>query len=162
MISFCVSILSYVWRTGAVDDPSDGIRPPLSDNAALAIRTVVTVIFTLGVLYFVLIMRTFGRYSEREAGRKWKPNVYLSRPGPRPMSSIREGLDALETQERGRTSRQERRIGESATGLGLTGVTGHPIVNSPSQAQLDINASKYTVNSSEKGIPLREKVPAKL
>ncbi|CAL1701919.1 unnamed protein product [Somion occarium] len=70
MISFCVSILSYVWRTGAEDDPEDGIRPPLNPTVALAIRVVVTVIFGLGLLYFALIMRTFSTYGEREAGRR--------------------------------------------------------------------------------------------
>ncbi|KAI0075404.1 hypothetical protein K474DRAFT_1559655, partial [Panus rudis PR-1116 ss-1] len=119
MIAFCVSILSYVWRTGAVNDPPDGIRPPLSPNAALSVRAVVTVIFVLGLLYFVLIMRTFAKYSEREAGRKWKAGGYLSRHGPPPMSPIREGSNLVENQERGRLSRQD---GDAVSGLGLTGL----------------------------------------
>lgn len=62
--------MSYVWRAGAEGDPIDGLRAPLGAHAAIAIRTIASVILCLGLLYFVLIMRTFGAYSTRELGRR--------------------------------------------------------------------------------------------
>ena len=73
MLSFCLAILSYVWRTGASDDPSDGVYPPLTPGEALAIRTVLTVVFGVGLVFFVMILRTFASYGTREVGwrRSW-------------------------------------------------------------------------------------------
>ncbi|KAK7696464.1 hypothetical protein QCA50_001121 [Cerrena zonata] len=70
MIAFWVAIMSYVWRAGAEGDPVDGLRPPLTPHVAIAIRVLASVLLGLGLLYFMLIMRTFGAYSTREAGRR--------------------------------------------------------------------------------------------
>ena len=66
MAAFCVAILSYIWRTGSADDPDDGKHAPLSHGQALAVRTALTVIFGLGLIYFILVLRTFGTYGEGE------------------------------------------------------------------------------------------------
>ncbi|KAF5391240.1 hypothetical protein D9757_003010 [Collybiopsis confluens] len=61
MILFIVSILSFVWRTGTESDPDE--RPPLSDKQALGPRIAITLLFLLGMVYFVLIVVTLKSYS---------------------------------------------------------------------------------------------------
>ena len=60
MILFVVAILSYVWRTGASNDPDP--RPPLSPRAAVGPRIAVTGVFAVGLVYLVLIVRTLKSY----------------------------------------------------------------------------------------------------
>jgi hypothetical protein len=67
MILFIASILSFVWRTGSIDDPipPDGMRDPLGKKEVLAPRVVITAVLGLGMVYFGLIVRTlrsYGRY----------------------------------------------------------------------------------------------------
>ena len=73
MVAFCFAIMSYVWRTGSSDDPPDGVRPQPAPHQALGLRVVLTAVFALGLVYFILIVRTFGSYGERETGwrRSW-------------------------------------------------------------------------------------------
>ena len=73
MTCFCVAILSYVWRTGSTLDPSDGTYPPLTPHQALIVRALLTAAFGLGLVYFILILRTFSTYGEDEADwrRSW-------------------------------------------------------------------------------------------
>ncbi|KAJ3785829.1 hypothetical protein GGU10DRAFT_375436 [Lentinula aff. detonsa] len=75
MILFIVSILSFVWRTGAESDPHD--RAPLSDRAALGPRIAITFVFFLGMLYFFLIVRTLQSYGSNNAGRGERTRVYI-------------------------------------------------------------------------------------
>lgn len=125
MTSFCVAILSYIWRTGSSDDPSDGIYSQLSPNQALAVRAVLTIIFGLGVVYFILILRTFGTYGEREAGwrRSW---LATGRPvgGERTRDTRRDEIE----RERGRRHQRDRdsERGDQhspSVGLGLLGAS---------------------------------------
>lgn len=60
MVFFIVSILSFVWRTGSVLDPEE--RPPLSAREALAPRIIITSLFCIGMVYFVMIVRTLKGY----------------------------------------------------------------------------------------------------
>lgn len=123
MIAFCTAILSFVWRTGSSADPTDGQRPPLTDVQAICVRVLVTVVFALGVLNFVLIMRTFGSYGETESGRKgrWKSrfNEYRSAntdPERRPDS------DDDRNPRRGRSVRKNKRRGAGSAGSGVMGL----------------------------------------
>ena len=76
MVTFLVSILSFVWRTGATDDPADsdaGART-LGPLEALGPRLAITVVLVLGLVYFVLIVKTFQNYGGsvgRSRGRRW-------------------------------------------------------------------------------------------
>ncbi|KAG7093371.1 hypothetical protein E1B28_007053 [Marasmius oreades] len=62
MILFIVSILSFVWRTGEVDDPDE--RAGLSSTAILGPRIAITGVFFIGMLYFFAIVRTLQSYGQ--------------------------------------------------------------------------------------------------
>lgn len=124
MIAFCISILSFVWRTGSVSDPSDGNRPPLTDAQAIGVRVLATVIFALGVLKFSLIMKTFGAYSEAESGRKgrWRARFHSH-------SDRRGDFEDDRNTGRGRGVRQDAKRGNGVMGLGLSGLGGREAVD---------------------------------
>lgn len=69
MVFFILSIMSFVWRTGSILDPEE--RPALSPRAALAPRIAVTVLFFIGMIYFMLIVKTLKSYGS--SGPGWKP-----------------------------------------------------------------------------------------
>ena len=64
MLAFIVAIMSFVWRTGA----SGETHAVLSTHAELGPRIVITCQVVLGLVYFVLVIRTFRNYGE--VGRK--------------------------------------------------------------------------------------------
>jgi hypothetical protein len=64
VIAFIVSILSYVWRSGATNDPENGGWPRLTPTQALGPRLAITAIVVLGLLNFLMILRTFKKYSK--------------------------------------------------------------------------------------------------
>ena len=64
MIAFIVSILSYVWRSGATNDPENGGWPRLTPTQALGPRLTVTAFVVVGLLNFFMILRTFKKYSK--------------------------------------------------------------------------------------------------
>ncbi len=131
MAAFCVAILSYIWRTGSVDDPAGGTYKPLSRGQALAVRTALTVIFGLGLVYFILILRTFGTYGEREVSwrRSWLATGHPAGRGTR----VRERREEAERgrmrhrehdRDRDQQSEYELKQSSPTTGLGLLGVSG--------------------------------------
>jgi hypothetical protein len=141
MAAFCLAIMSYVWRTGSSADPPDGARAPLSPDEALVLRIVLTVIFALGLVYFMLILRTFSSYGERETG--WRRSWLAT--GHSLAERVRERRRTDDERERGRQREREREHGRrDATerndreheldadekaqspvmGLGLLGVSG--------------------------------------
>lgn len=63
MIALIVSILSYVWRSGATNDPENGGWPRLTPTQALGPRLATTAFVVLGLLNFLMILRTFKKYS---------------------------------------------------------------------------------------------------
>lgn len=143
MVAFCIAILSYIWRTGSSDDPADGMRTPLTPGQALAVRIVITAVFALGLVYFVLIVRTFASYGEREAG--WRRS-WLASGSVGLAERVRERRRQEEERDRGRGRQRERpadrqeqplRAHERSlnadekqspiTGLGLLGVSGSSV-----------------------------------
>jgi hypothetical protein len=64
VLAFIVAIMSFVWRTGA----SGETHAALSAHVELGPRIVITCQFVLGLVYFVLVIRTFRNYGE--VGRK--------------------------------------------------------------------------------------------
>lgn len=62
VIALIVSILSYVWRAGAADDPENGDWPRLTPAQALGPRLAITAFVVLGLLNFLMIIRTFKKY----------------------------------------------------------------------------------------------------
>lgn len=133
MAAFCVAILSYIWRTGSVDDPADGTYPPLSRGQALAVRTALTVIFGLGLVYFILILRTFGTYGEREVSwrRSWLATGHPAGRGMRARERREEaergrGRMRQRGRDRSQDQQSEHELKQSSptAGLGLLGVSG--------------------------------------
>ena len=64
VLAFIVAIMSFVWRTGA----SGETYASLSSHAELGPRIGITCQVVLGLVYFVLVIRTFRTY--RVVGRK--------------------------------------------------------------------------------------------
>lgn len=62
MVLFVISILSFVWRTGASDDPEQ--RAPLARKDVLGPRIAITGVLVLWVVYLVFILRTPRSYYE--------------------------------------------------------------------------------------------------
>ena len=61
MILYIVCIMSFVWRTGTTDDADRG---PMTPEDAFAFRIIVTIVLSLGFVYFILIASTLRRYGE--------------------------------------------------------------------------------------------------
>ena len=72
MLLFVATILSFVWRTGSVNDPNQW--PGLSPTQILGPRIAVSAVLMLGLGYLVLIVRTLQRYSGPRYRRTyWRP-----------------------------------------------------------------------------------------
>ena len=95
MILYIVCIMSFVWRTGTSEDVNIHV---LSPRDALGPRIAITVVFSLGLIYFLLIVSTFRRYGDM-MDRAWQQRVlgwaqeklgylYGPPPPPRPYSSV--------------------------------------------------------------------------
>ena len=61
MILYIVCIMSFVWRTGTTDDANRG---PMTPEGTLTFRILVSILLSLGVIYFVLIVSTLRKYGE--------------------------------------------------------------------------------------------------
>ncbi|KAJ7498068.1 hypothetical protein B0H11DRAFT_1715205 [Mycena galericulata] len=85
IITFFVCIMSFIWLTGSTQDSVDIVVSP---RAVLGLRIGLTVVFALGLIYFVLIVRTFHRYGDpldREWTRtvnEWAKEVYFPQQPP--------------------------------------------------------------------------------
>ena len=71
MILYIVCIMSFVWRTGTTDDANRGQMTP---EDALVFRILVSVVLSLGVIYFVLIASTLRKYGEM-MDRAWHRRI---------------------------------------------------------------------------------------
>ena len=71
MILFLSAILSFVWRTGSVSDPTD--RPPLGDRAALGPRIAITSVLILGLGYMAMIIMTLKKYGSQPGSTRTSP-----------------------------------------------------------------------------------------
>ncbi|KAI0655301.1 hypothetical protein C8Q70DRAFT_924043 [Cubamyces menziesii] len=139
MISFCVAILSFVWRTGSQSDEGSGAPSPLDARQALGVRIAISAVFAFGLFNFFMIIRTFSSYSRiavrRDRRRRWNK---------------RDGGDREERGERGRERERSQRpaggrpagegtpfakhLSDSMVGLGLSGMESGGAKGSPSPA----------------------------
>ncbi|CAA7270549.1 unnamed protein product [Cyclocybe aegerita] len=71
MILYVVCIMSFVWRTGTIDDAERGLP---TYHEVLAPRIVITVVLFFGITYFVLITNTLRRYGE-SMDRAWQRRI---------------------------------------------------------------------------------------
>ncbi|KAL0954996.1 hypothetical protein HGRIS_003922 [Hohenbuehelia grisea] len=72
LVFFSVSVLSFIWRTGSSADFEDPIR--LSPRGELGPRVALSVVFVLGLVYFVLIMDTLRHYGS-SMDNEWRNKV---------------------------------------------------------------------------------------
>ncbi|OCH93266.1 hypothetical protein OBBRIDRAFT_338693 [Obba rivulosa] len=135
MISFCVAILAFVWRTGSSDDPHP--RAPLSPRQALGVRIAITTIFALGLVNFVMIIRTFKTYTHTADIREGRRARRAARAEAAHNGG--RGRDAAPQQHRNENFGSQERAGHRASdakessmvGLGLVGL-GENSIGSPS------------------------------
>ncbi|KAF7345430.1 hypothetical protein MVEN_01561000 [Mycena venus] len=71
IISFLTCIMSFIWLSGSSQDQLDFAVSP---RTALGLRIGLTAVFSLGVIYFGLIVRTFHRYGD-PLDREWMRTV---------------------------------------------------------------------------------------
>ncbi|KAH9167607.1 hypothetical protein EDB89DRAFT_2074727 [Lactarius sanguifluus] len=133
VLAFVVAIMSFVWRTGA-----QGQTPsPLSPHAELGPRIGITCQVGLGLVYFILVIRTFRNYGE--VGRKARVVQRLAdvqieletrsewardRERDEARARAREGEGTREG-ERGRSrasDRAEPKVNPPGNELGLSGI----------------------------------------
>ena len=87
MISFCVSILSFVWRTGA---STDSPHPP-SSEVELGPRIAITSLFALGIIYLYFIIRTFKSYGGSETLRRSTEAGGATAPNALGLTGLNQG-----------------------------------------------------------------------
>ncbi|KAJ7490665.1 hypothetical protein FB451DRAFT_993457, partial [Mycena latifolia] len=61
IIMFLTCIMSFIWLSGSEQDATDFAVSP---NVALGLRIGLTAVFSLALLCFVLIVKTFNRYGD--------------------------------------------------------------------------------------------------
>src|SRR5271155_5002995 len=88
MVLFITTILSFIWRSGSISDPTD--RPPLGDRAALGPRIAITGVLCLGLGYLAMIIRTLKKYgSHGGLSRTSPPYVGMRNGGGTPSHGNR-------------------------------------------------------------------------
>jgi len=149
MFFFITAILSFVWRSGSSSDSTNPV--PLSPTAVLGPRIAVTFLFLLGLVYFMMIVKTlhnYGRTHDTDAEMRMLSGAD-SDPNPR---SSTEGERERERDDRGRRPTHHHRsrgrprakggrpdgdrpseggVLSAVTGLGLTNLDGIPPSSSP-------------------------------
>lgn len=137
MITFVVSILSFVWRTGAVDDPDE--RSPLGRHAILGPRIAITAVFVLGMIYFALIVRTLKSYGSHWVlkGRRQVTVEHTQVPVEPDIGTAQDG-------GRGRETNRERRSDEPASNAAMM------MTDSPEKGnvKLNVDISELEVNGA--------------
>ncbi|KAI0059345.1 hypothetical protein BV25DRAFT_1860623 [Artomyces pyxidatus] len=136
MMAFIAAILSFVWRTGATDDPSGDDPNPraLNPRQALGPRLAITCVLALGLFYFAMVVRTFKSYGE--SSRRKRPFQRRRADPPKAADGNGQATGADTDLERGQPEsedevqargrdKERRSVGRSskgALGLGLTGM----------------------------------------
>ncbi|KAG8883158.1 hypothetical protein FRB97_007093 [Tulasnella sp. 331] len=59
VVFFCIAVMSYVWTAGVVNPPN-----PIRTDLAWIPRTVITLLFAVGLVYFYMVITTFQSYSD--------------------------------------------------------------------------------------------------
>ncbi|EED84443.1 predicted protein [Postia placenta Mad-698-R] len=127
MIAFCVSILSYVWRTGSIANQTP--PSPLSTRQAIGVRTAITVVFALGLFKFAMIIRTFSSYhGARRERRRMREEMLGGKVRDERERGRRDAMEEVR-------ERESRAGSASVVGLGLTGLSEHALA-SPGMASL--------------------------
>ncbi|KAL1752549.1 hypothetical protein FB107DRAFT_265357 [Schizophyllum commune] len=121
MVMFITTILSFVWRTGAVNDPEE--RDPLPIHIALVPRVIITAVFGLGMVYFILIVNSLRSYGSRAARRKAQRSPRVAQGESRSPRAATQGTPVVERAERREEPKEkqaeakDRRAGGMRSGL---------------------------------------------
>jgi len=89
VIALIVSILSFVWRAGDTSDPEGGGWPRLTPTQALGPRLTVTSFVALGLLNFLMILRTFKKYGKIGGSFVELPSSHQTHEGDMTSSAAR-------------------------------------------------------------------------
>ncbi|THH17593.1 hypothetical protein EW146_g3262 [Bondarzewia mesenterica] len=150
MITFIISILAFVWRTGATNDPtdSDPNARELTSTQALGPRIAITGVLAIGLVYFAMIVRTFRRYGKRMGPRRGRKTGREG--GVRGREERGEGEEGT----RGRRRREGRaRRARSGLGLGLSGMGSGGKKNGDGRDEGEAVVEKVDiVDDGEKGL----------
>ena len=96
LILFCICMIDFVWEQPFTSPSTDNSAPTFqssnalavslsrSDRIALAPRIIISLVFLLGLAYFVLVLRTFWRWSDKRVEK------YVTETG-RPLSPPARG-----------------------------------------------------------------------
>ncbi|KAG2072876.1 hypothetical protein BDR04DRAFT_1096122 [Suillus decipiens] len=165
MIFFITAIMSFVWRSGST---TDNLSPaPLSPNAILGPRIAITCLFVVGLIDFMLIIKTLNNYGRtrdiegetrllgtdessqarpsagREQEDRGRQAGFLSRGRARFAREGRSRPDADRPSEGGVLS--------AVTGLGLTNLDGvlQSSPRSSNELSREKNKTMVTVATNE-------------
>ncbi|KAF8972551.1 hypothetical protein BDZ97DRAFT_1649932 [Flammula alnicola] len=59
LVLFIACLMSFIWRTGTTDDVN---RAPTTPGQALAPRIILSIVLTIGIVYFFLVVMSLTRY----------------------------------------------------------------------------------------------------
>ncbi|KAH9027954.1 hypothetical protein EDB85DRAFT_2074698 [Lactarius pseudohatsudake] len=123
VLAFVVAIMSFVWRTGAQGQS----QSPLSPHAELGPRIGITCQVGLGLVYFILVIRTFRNYGEVELETRPEWARDRERDEARQQARARARADEEDTREgeRGRSRASdgaEPKVNPPRNELGLSGI----------------------------------------
>ncbi|KAG2365291.1 hypothetical protein BDR07DRAFT_1329494 [Suillus spraguei] len=138
MIFFVTAIMSFVWRTGSTTDNSS--PAPLSPNAILGPRIAITCLLVVGLIDFMLIVKTLNNYGrtrdmEGETRLQGTDESSQARPSAGREQEDRGRQAGFLSRGRPRFAREGRRhpdegrpseggVLSAVTGLGLTNLDG--------------------------------------
>ncbi|KAI5823385.1 hypothetical protein K523DRAFT_255273 [Schizophyllum commune Tattone D] len=115
MVMFITTILSFVWRTGAVNDPEE--RDPLPIHIALVPRVIITAVFGLGMVYFILIVNSLRSYGSRAARRKAQRSPRVAQGESRsPRVAATQGTPGVDRSERREDAKKKSEEGKEKQG----------------------------------------------
>ncbi|KAI0368421.1 hypothetical protein BV20DRAFT_948218, partial [Pilatotrama ljubarskyi] len=121
MISFCVAILSFVWRTGSAADQGASAPAPLDTRQAMGVRVAISALFAFGLFNFFMIIRTFSSYS-RIAVRRDRRGRFRRREGQGDEHGERGRERERPRTPFGKHASDSMVGGGAGLGLGLTGM----------------------------------------
>ncbi|KAF9475835.1 hypothetical protein BDN70DRAFT_923746 [Pholiota conissans] len=82
MLLFLSAILSFVWRTGSINDSAN--RAPLDSQAVLGPRIGITTVLLLGIIYLGMIVSTFKKYGSHKGSSQALAHSHPTTIGARP------------------------------------------------------------------------------
>ncbi|KAH9012882.1 hypothetical protein EDB84DRAFT_1444481 [Lactarius hengduanensis] len=156
VLAFVVAIMSFVWRSGAQGQS----QSPLSPRAELGPRIGITCQVGLGLVYFILVIRTFRNYGE--VGRKARVVQRLAdvqvEMETRPEWARDRERDEARQQARARARADEEGTREGERGRSRASGGAEPKVNPPGNelGLSGIDRRKQEATGGDGGDPMND------